>query len=55
MAKDLKEQIERDMNETNKLLQEVNIQSEKLENVQESFLVNTKETEDTIIQRGDRY
>ena len=53
VAKDLKEQIKRDMNETNELLQGVNYQSEKLEEVLNLFLVNTKESEAKIIQRGE--
>ena len=53
VAKDLKKQIERDMNKTNELLQKVNYQSEKLEEVLNLFLGNSKETEAKIIQRGN--
>ena len=53
VADDLKKQIENDVTETEKSLQEVNNQSGKLEEILSLFIAKIRETEAEIVQRGE--
>ena len=54
VAEDLKNQIKTDIDESDKLLQEVNNQSEQLQRVLDHFVVKMDETENTFVQRGNK-